>query len=61
MLEGDPTARLTEASEDLDLLVCASCGRRPLLRLALAFSHGANDAAKSVGVIAALLVATAAA
>jgi nucleotide-binding universal stress UspA family protein len=35
VLEGDPTARLTEASEDLDLLVCASRGRRPLRRLAL--------------------------
>ena len=32
---GDPAARLTEASEELDLLVCASRGRRPLRRLAL--------------------------
>ena len=32
---GDPAARLTEASEQLDLLVCASRGRRPLRRLAL--------------------------
>jgi len=32
---GDPAARLTEASAELDLLVCASRGRRPLRRLAL--------------------------
>jgi nucleotide-binding universal stress UspA family protein len=32
---GDPAARLTEASKELGLLVCASRGRRPLRRLAL--------------------------
>jgi nucleotide-binding universal stress UspA family protein len=32
---GDPAARLAQASQELDLLVCASRGRRPLRRLAL--------------------------